>query len=347
MFSRPTLAELVARARDDLLSRLALDDPLRRSDAEAYALVNAGSAHSLYGYIAWLARQVIIDTADFEFLERWGSIWGINRKPAAPATGIVTFTVLAGSVIPSGTILNAFDGRQYATTADATGVAPTYTAPVSAVVAGAAGNRNAGQTLSLVSPVAGVQTAATAGLLSGGADIESDAALRLRLLARIRQPPQGGSANDYVTWAIEVAGVTRAWCYPLEMGEGTVVVRFVRDNDAGSIIPDAGEVATVQAYIAARRPATAVVTVVAPVAAPIAYTIHLNPDTPAIRLAVTAQLTDLLTREAIPGGTILYSHIQEAISVAAGEFDHTLTVPAADVTNATGLIATMGVITWV
>jgi len=347
MFSRPTLAELVVRVREDLLSRLSLDDPLRRSDAEAYALVNAGSAHSLYGYIAWLARQVIIDTADVEFLERWAAIWGINRKPAAAATGSVDFTVTLGAVVLSGTVLNAFDGQQYQTTADASGVVPTFTAPVVAIVAGAAGNRTTGQTLTLVSPVAGVQSAATAGELSGGADIESDDSLRGRLLTRIRQPPQGGAASDYVAWAEEVAGVTRAWCYPLELGAGTVVVRFVRDNDAGTIIPDSGEVATVQAYIDARRPVTAAVTVAAPTAAPIAFTIHLSPDTAGIRTAVTAELTDLLMREAIPGGTILLSHIQEAISIAAGEVDHTLTVPAADVTNSTGHMSTLGVITWV
>ena len=345
-FSRPTLAQLVARAREDLLSRLALDDPLRRSDAEAYALVNAGSAHGLYGYLAWIANQVIIDTAEAEFLERWAAIWGITRKPAAPATGTVSFTVLAGAVIPSGTLVQAFDGQQYATTTDAAGSVPTFTTPIQAVVAGAAGNRTIGQTLTLVSPIAGVQATATAGLLSGGADVEEDAALRTRLLTRIRKPPQGGDADDYVGWALEVPGVTRAWCYPLALGDGTVVVRFMRDNEIPSI-PDAGEVATVQAYIDARRPVTAAVTVAAPIAAPIAFTIHLNPDTAAIRATVQAELSDLLLREAIPNGSILLSHIQEAISIAAGEVDHTLTVPATDVTNTGGNISTMGAISWV
>ena len=41
---------------------------------------------------------------------------------------------------------------------------------------------------------------------------------------------------------------------------------LVRDDDA-SLIPDAGEVATVQAYIDSLRPVTASVTVVAPTAA--------------------------------------------------------------------------------
>ena len=258
----------------------------------------------------------------------------------------MTFTVQAGSVIPSGTLLQALDGVQYATTADAIVAAPSATAPVAGVVAAAAGNRATGQTLSLVSPVVGVQTSALAGELSGGADIETDDALRARLIARIQQPPQGGASYDYESWALEVEGVTRAWVYPQDLGLGTVTVRFVRDNDA-SLIPDVGEVAAVQAYIDARRPVTAQPTVVAPVAVPLAFTISgLVPATSTVQAAVQAELADLLLREAVPGGTILLSHIRAAISAATGETDYVLVLPAANVTNTTGNMSTMGVITW-
>ena len=178
MYSRPALAEIVQRVSNDVLSRLAADDVLRRADAEVYSRVLAGVAHGLYGFIDWLSQQVIYDTAEVEFLERWCSIWGISRKPAAAATGEVTFAVLAGSVIPAGTLLQALDGVQYETTAEATVTAPTATAPIVAVVPAAAGNRVTGQALSLVSPVVGVQPTATAGELTGGADIEADTDLR-------------------------------------------------------------------------------------------------------------------------------------------------------------------------
>lgn len=346
MFSRPSLADIIQRVRNDVLSRLSTDDVLRRADAEVYARVMGGVAHGLYGFIEWLSDQVIYDTAELEYLERWCSIWGITRKPSAAATGSVTFAVQAGSVIPSGTLLQALDGVQYQTTADATITAPTATAPVAAVVAAAAGNRTTGQSLSLVSPVVGVQTTATAGELSGGADIETDDALRARLLARIQQPPQGGASYDYTTWALEVSGVTRAWVYPAELGLGTVTVRFVRDLDA-TPIPDAGEVAAVQAYIDARRPVTAQVTVVAPAAVPINFQIQgLTPSNATVQAAVQAELRDLLLREAVPGGPILLSHIRAAISAAAGETDYVLVAPAANVTNTAGNMSTMGTITW-
>ncbi|HEU4708293.1 MAG TPA: baseplate J/gp47 family protein, partial [Methylophilaceae bacterium] len=211
-----------------------------------------------------------------------------------------------------------------------------------------AGNEDAGSTLSLSSPITGLNSDATVGVdgLSGGTDQEDDASLRARLISRIQQPPHGGAKFDYETWAKEVAGVTRAWVYPNELGLGTVVVRFVRDDDA-SIIPDAGEVTTVQDYIDARRPVTADVTVVAPTAVPLDFTIELTPNTSTVKAAVQAELEDLLKREAEPGGTILLSHIREAISIAAGEENYTMSSPSADVTHSTGEIATMGTITWV
>lgn len=345
MYSRPTLADLVTRTRADLVSRLSADDILRRADAEVYARVLAGLAHGLYGYVDYLANQIIYDTAEAEYLARWASIWGVTRNPAAVATGSVTFTVSAGAVIPAGTLLHALDGVQYQTTADATVSAPSASAPVASLVAAAAGNRTTGQTLTLVSPIAGVQSSATAGALVGGADLESDDDLRARLIARIQQPPHGGDANDYVAWALEVSGVTRAWCYPLELGEGTVTVRFVRDDDA-SLIPDADEVAAVQAYINGLRPVTAAVTVVAPVAVPLNLSIAVAPNTAAVQSAVQAELADLIARESKPGGTIYLSHIRSAISAAAGENNYTMSTPSADVTNTAGNMTTLGTITW-
>lgn len=346
-FDRPSLAELVAQTQQDFAARSGLSDPLRRADVAVHARVAAGVAHGLYGALDWYARQILPDTADAEYLDRWASIWlQVPRKAAAAASGVVAFVVQAGAVIPAGTQVRALDGQVYATTAAASGVVPAFTAPVQAVVPGGAGNRTSGQAMQLVSPVAGVQPAVVAGEMSGGADIEADDALRARLLDAIRRPAQGGSAADYVAWALEVPGVTRAWCYPAELGPRSVTVRFVRDNDA-SIIPDAPEVAAVQAYISDRRPVTDQLTVVAPTLLPVALTIAgLSPNTSAVQAAVSAELADLFRREAKPGGAVLLSHIRAAISAAAGEDDYTLTSPTANVVATTGQMLTLGVITW-
>lgn len=340
MFNRPTLRQLIARTLADMTSRLTTEEQLRRADSTVYARVLAGASHELHGYLDWISRQVIYDTADAEFLERWAGMFGIERKPAEFASGTVTAS--GAGLIPAGTLYRRSpDGAEFTVTADAN--APGVVA-VEASLAGASGNMATG-TLSLLTPIAGVATAALVIAITNGSDAEDDAGLRGRFLDRLREPPNGGSAHDYVQWALEVPGVTRAWVYPQELGAGTVTVRFVRDNDA-SIIPDAGEVTAVFNHIQGVRPVTAQVYVFAPTPVALNFSIDLTPDTAETRAAVTASLQDMLTRESAPGATILLSHIREAVSIAAGETDSIVSVPAANVIHTTAQMATMGVITW-
>jgi uncharacterized phage protein gp47/JayE len=349
-FSRPTLSQLRDRAFSYLDDRVeGGDSRLRRSFLNVLALALAGLVHGLYGFLEFMFRQCFPDTAEAEYLARWASIWGVIRKAATKATGTTQATGTNGSSIASGTELTRSDGVRFKTTALATISGGIANLAIEALDVGIAGNTLTGALLTFVSTPSGVNATTTVQSpgLSGGADTEDDESLLGRLLDRIQTPPQGGSAEDYVTWALEVAGVTRAWCYPMELGTGTVTVRFMMDDTYANGIPLAGDVTTVQNYIDARRPVTADVTVVAPTAVPLAFTIDLLAnDTPAIRAAVEAELKDMLRRDAVPGGTILISHIREAISIATGETDHVLTVPAGNVTHTTGQIATMGTITW-
>lgn len=346
MFDRPSLPTLIERVRADVLSRLADDEVLRRADAEVYARVMAAVGHGLYGFADWISRQIMPDTAEDEYLVRWASIWGVQRKPAASANGVATFGTSVGASIPAGVRLRSVDGIEYETTAGATATGASAQLAIAAITPAAAGNRVAGAVLTLVSPIAGVQPTATAGTLSGGADIESIDDLRARLMMRIQQPPQGGTASDYVAWALTVPGVTRAWAYPGELGLGTVVVRFVRDGDVDPI-PDAAEIAAVKEAIDQLRPVTGQVTVVAPAPMLINITVGLAPDTPAVRAAVEANLRDLLATEAVPGGTIYISRIREAVSIAAGEDHHTMTSPTSDIVAPAGKLPTLGAITYV
>ncbi|HEY9105213.1 MAG TPA: baseplate J/gp47 family protein [Roseateles sp.] len=347
-FARPSLADLKARAAADIEAGLpGADARLRRSNLAVIASMHAAGFHSLYGYLDWLALQLMVDTAETVFLDRYAGIWGVLRVPASFAAGPVAVTGTSGVTVPAGTQLQRSDGVGYTTTADITLASGAAELPVAALVAGAAGNADAGTRMAFVAPVSGVNSSAVvaAAGLTQGADRESDEALRGRVLARIQQPPMGGAKSDYEAWALEVPGVTRAWVYPLENGPGTVVVRFVRDGDA-SLIPDSTEVAAVQAYIDDLRPVTANVTVEAPAAAPLDMTIQLTPSTAAVKAAVTAELQDVLQREAMPGGTILLSHLREAISVSAGEVNNVLTSPTTDVTHAAGEMPVLGTITW-
>lgn len=351
-FSRPTLRTLVDRVIADINARLpGADARLPFSNLNVLAHVHGAAAHGLYGYLDWISKQIIPDTCEAEYLDRWADVWGVIRKAATPATGNVTFTGTNGSSIPIGTLIARADGVQYQTTVLVSIASGTATTSVVAVLGATASNFAASGLVSLVSPVSGVNATATvaAGGLTGGADLESDDGLRSRLLQRIQNPPQGGAAADYVAWALQVAGVTRAWCYPLEDGAGTVKVRFMMDDTYSNGIPQAGDVTTVLNYIDALRPVGLAIggfTVVAPVASAINFTLSITPNTQTVRDAITAELRDLILRDSAPGGVIRISRIREAISVAAGETDHVLTAPVANVTHTTNQIATLGTLTF-
>lgn len=64
-FETPSLPVLIKRAQSDLAS-----DSLRQSDAQVLARTLGGAAYGLYGYLDWIAEQILPDKADESTLER-------------------------------------------------------------------------------------------------------------------------------------------------------------------------------------------------------------------------------------------------------------------------------------
>lgn len=353
-FSRPTLGALIRDAAASFAAFLpGADATLRRSNLGVVSRVLAGLTHGQYGYLDWQARQLIPDTAEAEYLDRWARIYGLSRKAGTAAAGNVTLSGTNGATLDAGAVLVRGDGASYTTDALATIASGTATVAVTAADGGTAGNADAGAALGLrvaVPGISGNAVVASGGLAGGTAD-EDDDALRARLLARIQAPPQGGAAADYVAWALAVDGVTRAWCYPQARGAGTVDVAFVVDGRAetgGSIIPTSPEVVAVQAAIDALRPVCDDCLVYAPVAAPLDIEITgLLSDTSEVRAAVEVELAAQILRDAVPGGIVYRSRLMEAVSRATGETSHSMTDPATDVASAAGEIATPGTVTFV
>ncbi len=347
-FIRPTLSELIERDRSDLETRLpGADARLRNSVLDVLARMHAGAAAGLYGYLDYLARQILPDTAEGDFLARHAVVWGIRRKAATPATASASVTGVNGSTVLAGAELQRLDGARYAVTAPATIAGGTATLAIEAVEAGLTGQVAPGTQLTFTSPVVGVAAEAlvTAALLAGS-DEEDDASLLARLLDRIQRPPQGGTANDYVQWALAQPGVTRAWAYGQWLGLGTVGLTFVMDGRE-DILPLVGDVAAVQAAVDLLRPVTAALTVFAPAVQAVDFVIRVDPDNAAVRAAIEGELADLFAREAEPGGTLYRSRVGEAISLAAGEYRHTVELPDHDVEAAPGTLLVPGTVTFV
>ncbi len=358
-FSRPTLARLISRASGDIEAELQNGaSRIRRSVEYTMARAVAGAAHGLHGHAEFISEQIIPDSAESEILGRWADIFGVSRRQATKALFNVTFTGTASSTIPLATQVQRADGVVFETTAASSIPA---VAPFEVVVEveatddfeGAQGNTDGGSTLSLVSPVAGVDPTVTAegtsGTLVGSAsDIETDDSLLSRLLDRVQTPPSGGGPGDWVEEAETVEGVTRAWELPLNSGPGTVDVIFVLDifdtdgNFVQTNLPGAPKVAEVQAALDAFAPVIAIGTAAAAVEETLSPSIQLEPNTATVQAAVDAQLNDLLLRRSAPGGELKLSEINEAISLATGETDHVLVSPVADVPIGATAVLTLG-----
>ena len=190
-FDRPTLAEIDAALRADTVSRLPGTDPLlRRSYIGALTRGVSGGLHELYGFLQWIADQAFPDRAAGVELLRWAAIWGIDQVAAQQAEGAILVEGTAATVVPAGTLWRSGNTIDYQTLAEfVMPAAETGNIDVEAVVAAAAGNAPVGVILSLVSPISGLGSQANVSTaLAGGADIESIASVRTRLLQRIQEP---------------------------------------------------------------------------------------------------------------------------------------------------------------
>lgn len=347
-FERPSLTEIDRRSRADVEANMDAVPIVRRKSVLA-GLVRgvAGLAHMGFGHIDWVYRQLFPDTADSAQLERHAGFRGIVRGEPDVARGSAVLTGVDDSVIPSGTDLGHDSGLDFITTAAGVIVGGTATVPIRAVAIGAAGNLPSGDRLVLLSSVPGIDSDAAVAEpgLAGGADAESDERLLQRLLLRIRQPPHGGAAHDFIDWALSVAGVTRVWVTREQTG--VVTVRFVVDNAPHGPVPNDGEVDAVRAFIDERRPVAAEVIVAGPGLLVVNHQLSIEPDTPDVRTAVRAGLAELYQRDGAPGAVIPLTHIAAAISAAPGEFDHDLVAPAADIEPGVGVMPVLGNVVFV
>ena len=350
-YNVPTLRQLIAAGKLDIES--ALDTILPKFGIEL-ALNTAVSAaiRDAYDHQMWIVRQIIpTSESDDQTIIELALSEGVIRKRASYATGPVTLT---GSVsIPVDTLLSHKDGRQYAVTASGVPSGGSVVVTVQAEDAGVDGNLDAGETLSLITPISGVQSAGTSGDITGGADIEPIAELLERLLFRKRNPPMGGSVADYVAWMREVSGVTRAWAYDSWQGGGTVGIGWVFD-DREDIVPTPADRVAMQDYLFLHSdPATGVPTgrpggiepvFIGPTLKITDLAITPIPDTVDVRAAIEANLEGY-ERTLQPGDTLLLSKVRTAIGSAAGLTNYTLDLTA-DVAAGIDELNVIGAVTW-
>jgi len=321
-WTTPTLKEVRGLVRDNIRASLpGADASVPNSVLRVLSDAQGGLCHLTLQYVDWLSLQLLPDTAETEWLDRHGAIWlknsdgSIGRKQATFAAGTVLFTGETGTVIALGARLTG-GTADYETTAEVTiGTVPTE-GPVRSITVGQAGNMEPGEFMTMATVSPGVDSVEVVNL-TGGVEVENDDDLRTRILQRIQNPPMGGAQADYVTWALAVPGVTRAWAKP-EQGPGTITVRFLMDEmrAADDGWPEPQDIIAVKDYIDIMRPVTVKDSyVLAPIKQFIDITIlDLMPAT--AMGAVEASIRSMLHANAAPGATIYAAWVSFAIMSA-------------------------------
>lgn len=227
---------------------------------------------------------VIRSRCSSERLDEWAFTFGLpsnrgagvyGRNAATVASGgTLGGTAVPGAVVPAGT--QGVDSSGLVTVTTTAGATANgfgiWSAACKATSAGKAGNLPALTAITISAPPVGVNvSAALSGALSGGADEEDDLALLVRILARLRNPPRGGTAADIRAWCEEATDAQgqiyglRAWPYPKRDGGGstdvviTIAAGTGQGRDPGSTVATA-----VQAVVDAKKCAADTIRVLRP-----------------------------------------------------------------------------------
>lgn len=310
----------------------------------------AAQLESLWAQADFLERQSFPQTASGEYLERQAAMRGLNRRASAKSVGVVRFHIASALTealtVPAGTRCETATETAFVTTAAATIPAGSLyaDAPAEAVSAGAGGNVPAGSITVTPLPPTGITRCSNPAPFAGGAEEETDEALRSRVLSSYKKLPNGANAAYYELQALSVPGVAAAGVYPKLRGAGTVDV--VISSLSG--VPADALVSAVQSRLNAQREICVDIDVSAPTAAPVAVTASVKAGAgytyAAVKTAVEQAVAAFFSGELL-GRDVLRAELCAVIYSVPGVINYTLTAPAADVTAQWNTLPTAGTVT--
>ncbi len=345
IYARPSYDTLKTRIETDLAAMPAvLRGPLSAAWARA--------CHSQHGFLEWIDAQCSPLTCELERLFDWAALYGVDRLAASLASGVVLATGTVGTDLLANTLLRGQNGLDYTVLAAVTLGAGATSVTVRSVSTGAAGNLLAGQALTLVDPVPGVNSTLTVGAagLTGGAAEETLEAWRVRVAdewrVMVTRGGRSGKPEDYRFWAKSAhPSVTGALVQPHVLGLGTVVVRPIC-NGLTDRLPTPAVLAAVASYFNGIAPATADWRVTSPLLKAVDIMISLLPgfDSGANRVAIASALQALVLSEATETALLTMAEIDAAIATVTQQYTRLL--PLASLAVGPGEIFVLNPVQW-
>ncbi|HWU86210.1 MAG TPA: baseplate J/gp47 family protein [Kofleriaceae bacterium] len=229
------------------------------STENLWLLTQAAGVTDNHANVAAAKNDLLPQTASGEMLDRWADLRGVRRKGATPARKAAALRVFGTptTTVDDGTTFRHVSGLRFKTTNGDELVGPSgyVDCDVVAIDKGSATRLNAGETLTIETPVTGLEDEAELqkDLDEDGEDAEQDGALSPRVVSRFRDPPRGGTRVDYEQWALEIDGIAAAYPYPLRGGNGTVHLAALHAGSGAARILDSVEISDLQALIDAKK----------------------------------------------------------------------------------------------
>lgn len=215
-------------------------------------------------------KAAFAETSWGEYLTMIAAEFGIDRKQASKATGVVTLT--GKGTVNEGSMFATAAGINFVTTEEVE-VDGSAQVKIEAAATGSKGNVLAGAISFIPMSIPGITAVTNENATEGGYDEESDEDLLERYFIAVRTPATSGNKWHYYNWAMSVDGVGDCRVLPLWDGPGTVKVVIVDSNrqTAAQELMD-----SVYEYIESVRPIGATVTVATPEILPITVTADIE-----------------------------------------------------------------------
>lgn len=273
------------------------------------------------------ALNAFLTTATGSALDALARDHGLSRDAAAPATGTATLsrsdtsTVLNGNAgaLLSTNNLDATTNQQFITTQGfsfAVGQA-SVNVPVVAQTAGSAGNIGAGTLTLVLSTLAGVSTVTNSALFTGGVDAETDAALRVRVLASLT--PQN-TVTRINAAALGVTGIASAATFDQQDQLGSVYV-YACDS-SGNLAANSVLANSVKSAVDGAKSLGSTTSVMAPVTTTLNinydYAVDPNFQVATVQQAINNMLTAYFSGLKIGQNVRPFDIIQRIIGVTPG-----------------------------
>ena len=193
-----------------------------------------------------VVQMIFPEWATGYILDRHAARNSISRKQATAAHGTLKVTGTSNVLIPLGyvfatpatAITSSIEYRateQVTLELDSDTGEYVATVPITCERTGTVGNTPADSITLMVQPLSGITSVTNEDALTDGSDIETDDALRVRVMSaeRTKQVSYIGNDSDYIRWALEVDGVGSAAVIREWQGPGTGTVKVVILSQTG------------------------------------------------------------------------------------------------------------------